>query len=74
MNTFLSHVSLTQFLNTSVVQPGFEERLVYHGCTVVANPLLRRIEASDVNVSLSQRALHQFHSSCWDKMLQEKAA
>lgn len=36
-NTFLHHVSVTQFHNTSVVQPRFEERLVYRGCTVVDN-------------------------------------
>lgn len=61
-NTFLNH-------NTSVVQPRFEERLVYRGCTVVGNPLLCRVEASNVNASLSQRALYRFPSCCWDKML-----
>lgn len=57
-STFLNH-------NASVGQPRFEERLVYRGCTV---------EASNVNASLSQRALYRFPSCCWDKMLREKAA
>lgn len=56
-NTFLIQ-------NTSVVQPRFEERIVYRGCTVDDNPVLCKVEASNVNASLSQRALCRFPSCC----------